>query len=97
MFYLQCVTIWIVGKLSAFIKSRPYLIWYVMERSALDQDSIVEHTLNYGDWSDVQEMIKILGLEKTAAIFRRQIDFRRCNYHPSTRNYFTRYFNKYAG
>ena len=43
-----------------FIKKRPYLIWYVKNYDALSEDSIVEATLNYGDWDDVMKMIKIL-------------------------------------
>jgi len=47
-----------------FIKKRPYLVWYVKDLSKLSEESIVEHVLNYGDWDDVQEMIKILGIKK---------------------------------
>lgn len=52
--------------INQFIKKRPYLIWYVKDLSKLDESSIVEHVLNYGDWDDVREMIKILGMQKTA-------------------------------
>lgn len=52
-----------------FIKERPYLVWYVKDLASLSEESIVEHVLNYGDWDDVQEMIKILGMGKTASIF----------------------------
>lgn len=65
----------------------------------LSEASIVEHVLNYGDWDDVQEMIKILGLKKTAKIFQeksRPDKFGRQNYRPEIKNYFQLYFNKYA-
>lgn len=82
-----------------FIKERPYLVWYVKDLGKLDEVSIVEHVLNYGDWGDVQEMIKILGIQKTATIFRQKSTpdkFGRQNYRPEIKNYFQLYFNKYA-
>ena len=85
-------------KLTKFIKKRPYLIWWVKKYEALDAAAIVEATLNYGDWDDVQEMIKILGMEKAAQIFRKQMitGRQRGNYHRKTRHYFNLYFNKYV-
>ncbi|PIW74883.1 MAG: hypothetical protein CO003_00230 [Candidatus Portnoybacteria bacterium CG_4_8_14_3_um_filter_44_15] len=79
-----------------FIKQRPYLVWYVKEPSRLNDESIVEHTLNYGDWDDVQKLIKILGIKKTSEIFNKQISQRRVNYDAKILNYFKLYFSKYA-
>jgi hypothetical protein len=82
-----------------FIKKRPYLVWYVKDLEKLSDESIVEHVLNYGNWDDVQEMIKILGMSKTAEIFRRKSKkskMGRTNYRPEIINYFSLYFNKYA-
>ena len=81
-----------------FIKKRKHLIWYTKNWDGLSDESIVEAVLNYGDWDDVQEMIKILGMEKVAKIFREQTspDRMRCNYRPEIANYFKLYFQKYA-
>jgi hypothetical protein len=82
-----------------FIKKRPYLIWYVKDVDNLSEKSIVEHVLNYGDWGDVQEMIKILGMEETAKIFREKSmpdRFGRQNYRPEIKHYFQLYFNKHT-
>lgn len=82
-----------------FIKKRPYLIWYVKDLNKLSEASIVEHVLNYGDWDDVQEMIKILGMKKTAEIFRvksKPSAVGRQNYTERTKHFFSLYFNKYA-
>jgi len=79
-----------------YIKQRPYLVWYVKETDKLNDESIVEHVLNYGDWNDVQEMIKILGIKKTAEIFDKQIHQKRINYDKKVMNYFKLYFAKYA-
>jgi len=82
--------------LQEFIKKRPYLVWYVKDLDGLNDESIVEHTLNYGDWDDVQEMIKILGVKKTAEIFNKNSSKKRSNYRPEIKNYFQMYFHKYA-
>lgn len=79
-----------------FIKKRPYLIWYVKDFDRLSEESIVEHVLNYGDWDDVQGMIKILGMKKIAKIFRIESEQPRNNYRQEIKNYFRLYFNKYA-
>ena len=83
----------------AFIKERKHLIWWVSDYDALDDAAIVEATLNYGDWNDVQTLVRILGLKEVARIFReksRPSRVGRQNYRPEVKNYFTLYFNKYA-
>lgn len=79
-----------------FIKKRPYLIWYTKNYDNLSPDSIVEAVLNYGNWDDVQKMIKILGIKRTAKIFYKQARQKRCNYHKKAKNYFSLYFKKHA-
>lgn len=82
-----------------FIKKRKHLIWYVKNYDALDEASIVEAVLNYGDWDDVQELFKILGIKRVAKIFRaksKPMKFGRTNYRNRVKNYFSLYFNKYV-
>ena len=82
-----------------FIKKRKYLIWWVKDYDKLKAESIVEATLNYGDWDDVQALIKILGIKKVAKIFREKSKpskVGRQNYFPEVIHYFKLYFNKYA-
>lgn len=82
-----------------FIKKRKHLIWYVKDYDKLSDDSIVEAVLNYGDWDDVQTLIKIMGIKKVAKIFRAKSKpgkWGRTNYRPEIKNYFQLYFNKYA-
>ena len=48
---------------------------------------------------DFQNMVKVLGLTKTAKIFREKSKpskIGRQNYEPKVINYFTLYFNKYV-
>ena len=82
--------------INEFIKKRPYLIWYTKNFAHLSEEAIVEAVLNYGDFDDVKKMISILGMRKTAAIFRKKSKQKRCNYRPEIKNYFQLYFKKYA-
>lgn len=79
-----------------FIKQRPYLVWYVKDFNKLDDESIVEHTLNYGTWDDVQKLIKIIGIKKLSRIFNKQANKARSNYRPEIKNYFQLYFARHA-
>lgn len=79
-----------------FIKKRKYLVWYVKDVTKLNNESIVEATLNYGDWDDVQKLIKILGIKKVARIFRENAYRKRSNYLPDIKHYFSLYFRVYA-
>ncbi len=82
--------------LHQFISSRPHLVWYVKDLEHLSEDSIVEHVLNYGDWDDVQELIRILGIKEVARIFREKSKpspMGRTNYRPEVTRYFSLYFD----
>ena len=83
-------------ELKKFMRKRKHLVWYVKDPENSSVESIVEHTLNYGDWDDVQKLIKIIGIKKMAEIFRNQISGIRTNYDKKTKNYFSLYFNKHA-
>jgi hypothetical protein len=85
-----------MSEIHEFMKKRPGLIWYVRDIDNLDDRSIVEHVLNYGNWDDVQEMIRIMGMERVAEVFRTWAFVPRTNYFPEITNYFQLYFNKHA-
>ena len=85
--------------LNDFIRKRKYLVWYVSDYDALSVETIVEATLNYGDWDDVQALIKIMGIKGVARVFRAQSQpskMGRQNYFPEVKNYFGLYFDMYA-
>ncbi|KKT35228.1 MAG: hypothetical protein UW24_C0012G0033 [Parcubacteria group bacterium GW2011_GWA2_44_12] len=79
-----------------FIKKRPYLFWSVNEYDDLSENALVSAVLNYGNFQDVQTLISLLGIKKTADIFNKQISQKRLNYSPKISNYFKLYFKKYA-
>ncbi|OGK44272.1 hypothetical protein A2957_01200 [Candidatus Roizmanbacteria bacterium RIFCSPLOWO2_01_FULL_38_11] len=78
---------------SAIIKSKPYLAWYIKDPENLSEESVLEHVLNYGNWDDVQEFIKIKGKDVTASLFNKTLLHKRSNYSPAIKSYFYRYFN----
>lgn len=84
--------------INEFIEKRKYLVWYVKDVTKLNNEAIVEAVLNYGNWEDVQGLIKILGIKKVARIFRAQTspNRMRINYHPKTAHFFNLYFNRHA-
>lgn len=82
--------------INQFAKSRSYLFWSTRNFAGLNEEVIVETILNYGDWEDVQELIKILDIKEVAKIFNKQISYQRTNYYPQVKNYFKLYFDRYA-
>lgn len=85
--------------LASFIKKRPHLIWWTKNYDHLGAEPIVEATLNYGDWDDVQTLIKMLGIKKVAKIFRAESPkskMGRTNYRPEITRYFNLYFKRHA-
>jgi len=82
--------------LQDFIKKRLHLVWYTKNVATLSEAAIVEGVLQYGDFSDVKKLFRILGIDRVARIFRRQIRQSRVNYDPRIVNYFSLYFRRYA-
>lgn len=84
--------------LQNLINENRVLFWSVREEDfvKLSPEVVVETFLNYADINQIREMIKIIGIQKVAEIFQKQIKKRRVNYHKRTINYFTLYFNRHA-
>ncbi len=81
---------------NSIIKNKPYLAWYVKDPENLSEESVLEHVLNYGNWDDVQQFIRIKGKDKTAILFKKTLTNKRTNYQPAVQSYFFRYFNHRA-
>ncbi len=79
-----------------FVEKRPYLFWYIEDKDSLSKEAIVEAILNFGNWEDTQQLIKILGIKKVKSIFEKKAYQKRSNYRPEIKNYFELYFKKYA-
>jgi hypothetical protein len=82
-----------------FIKKKQSLFWAVPKEKKSDISNIllVETILNYGTLEDVRELIGLLGLRQTAAIFFQTSQNReRHNYFPPVENYFRLYFQRHV-
>jgi len=82
--------------LTDLFKQKPYLAWYVGDKTKLSEKSMLEHILNYGTWEDYQTVESALGLKKLHALFNDLVRGKRINLSPQTKNYFSHYFRHYA-
>ena len=87
--------------LKELINDYKHLFWYTPEnkKQNIDEDQLVETILNYGDEKAIRRLIDIMGIDKVARIFEKQISTssrRKNNYHELVSNYFQLYFNRHA-
>ena len=82
--------------LAEFIKQRKYLVWSTDNYDNLGPEEITEAVLNYGEFGDIDERKKIIGIKKMAKIFSKAAKQKRTNIRPEIINYFNLYFKKYA-
>jgi len=78
------------------IAPREYLWWDIADKRHLSLESVVEGILTKGDLDDVKCLLAEIGIPEVRRIFERQISKGRCNYRPSTINYFSLYFAHHA-
>lgn len=88
-------------EIKELIRDYRHLFWYAPEnrKKNIDEDQLVETMLNYGDESAIRRLIDIMGIEKVACIFNKQItksNRRKNNYHELVSNYFQLYFRRHA-
>ncbi len=88
----------ISDELKTFIKEHSYLWWWVPEekKEQLGLNSVVEGILNYGDIEDIRQLFKLIGIDKAAEIFFKQVSGKRPNYSKKTINFFRLYFQRHA-
>ena len=78
------------------IRQKPYLLWWVRDYDALSEDAVVEAVLDQGDWAELQDIVQILGRQRVAEIFFKQVQYPRCNYSEKRASFFKNYFSEYA-
>jgi len=83
------------------INDNKHLFWYTPENKKVDlgEDQVVETILNYGDEKAIRRLLDIMGVDKVAQIFYKQISAssrRKNNYHELVFNYFQLYFKRHA-
>ncbi|MCA9372016.1 hypothetical protein KC726_03905 [Candidatus Woesebacteria bacterium] len=80
-------------KLIKILSEDPTLIWYTNAKDSVSDESIFEHVLNYGNWEQVQEVIRTLGKEATVELYHKLTSKPRCNIRHRTKHYFDLYFS----
>ena len=83
----------------AYIQRRRPLFWSVGDDKLPDitDELLVATILNFGTLDDVRELIQLLGLQQTAAIFyKTTLNRPRHNYFPEVANFFRLYFHRHA-
>lgn len=88
-------------KLYKLVRKNKPLFWFTAESDLhqLSEDAVVETILNYGSLDDFRELVSIMGIDKVADIFYRNINIskrRRNNFHPKILNFFDLVFKRYA-
>ena len=81
-----------------FIRENSSLFWWIKEdeKENIDIKFLVEQILNYGDERSVKKLFDLVGIDRVASIFYKQIAKRRVNYFPQVINFFKLYFKKNA-
>ncbi len=82
--------------LSSLLVGRPDLNWFSPNVAKLPDDKAFLAILNYGQWSDVQQAIKLIGLDRAKILFTKLNLGKRPQLRPEIKHYFSLYFKKYA-
>jgi hypothetical protein len=84
--------------LKEFIREHTVLFWSSPDDKAetVSDELLVESILNYGELDDVKKLFALMGLEKTASVFRGMTGRKQMNYYPEIWNFFNLYFNRYV-
>lgn len=83
----------------AFIHQYRALFWSVSDANLpnISDELLTETILNFGDLEGVRQLIALLGIHKTATIFRKTtVNRARHNYFPEVANFFNLYFQRHA-
>ncbi len=81
-----------------FIRKNSNLFWYIPEdkKQDISLGVLVETILNYGNRESIRKLFELIGIEKTAEVFKGQIKNERNNYFMPVRNFFELYFARHA-
>ncbi|ODS37203.1 MAG: hypothetical protein A7316_02040 [Candidatus Altiarchaeales archaeon WOR_SM1_86-2] len=85
-------------EIKEFIRENSSLFWWIKEgeKENISMEFLVETILNYGDEKNVKKLFELVGIDRVAGIFYKQIAKRRVNYFPQVVNFFNLYFKKNA-
>lgn len=77
-------------EIKKIIKEHSSLFWYVKEdaKERISIEFLVETILSYGNGNDVRRLFELIGVERAAEIFYKQISRKRINCRPRTMHFF---------
>ncbi len=80
------------------IKKYKNLFWYFDSATIenMSDSVMVEFILNYGDWKAFQNLVKVLGEQQVALLFKKLAAKKRANLQPEIINYFKLFFQYHA-
>lgn len=79
-----------------WLRQRKVYWWWVPDVSKLNEESILEGIMSYGDWEDFLQLKKLWGTAKITKIFDKITGKKRVNLRPSTRALFSDYLATHA-
>jgi len=79
------------NSLQSIIKQKSYLIWY-SSKDDISEKSSFEAIINYGDWTDFLNALKMLGYNKAKSLYKQIRNSKRQNLQIKTANYFDLFF-----
>ncbi len=85
-------------EIKKFIRDHSALFWYIKddEKEKISVELLVETILSYGNGNDIKRLFELIGIERTAQIFQKQISRKRINYRPRTIHFFKLYFDRHV-
>ncbi len=79
------------------IRKKPHLIWYSKNYDGFTEKTIFEHVLNYGEWEDVQELVRIYGFKACNEILEEMVTkYKRNNLRKEVISFYPMYFKAHA-
>lgn len=85
-------------EVKALIRKNSHLFWYIPDdkKEEIDHEVLVEFILNYGDMDAVKELLRVLGIDKTAEAFYKATGRRKLNYYTEIYHFFDLYFQRHV-
>ena len=79
--------------LQKFAQDHRFYWWWVADVTKLSESSLIEGTLNFGDFEDKKEIIELIGPQKVKKEFHRMVTMPRSNIRPEVASYWTAYLD----
>jgi hypothetical protein len=81
--------------LQEFAQKHRMYWWWVSDINHLSESALIEGTLNFGDFEDKKEIIRLIGPAKVKKEFHRMVYAPRSNIRPEVADYWRDYLNNY--